>query len=622
MSAIYGIINKDCRPVDPEQVQKMKWAMRHRAHDGSSEMIFDNAAFGFCKLSLYPNQEDEQLPIRDGDLLFTSNARLHNRDELIKRLGLSRKQHENVPDSVLILTAFKMWGDNCVDYLDGEYVFVIWNQIDNTLFVGHDHIGFKGFYYFDSSSQFIFCSEIKGIESIKTDQNRFDEQELLRYFFNQADAKSTYNKEIKRLTGGTTLTLQRNTLILRKYWMPKPSGKYIFKKENDWYDCMLALVTDAVHNRLGSNENIGISLSGGLDSAGIAGILAESLKKKNKQLYGFSSVLPENYTGTAWDEKYFLNLLGKRHDNIIQTNIYTSEIRPFDNFNNAFFSDESIPNVAYSMDQAILRKAKEHNIKILFSGFGGDQWASVRGDSVIYNLFRRFRPVQALKLLKSFSTYSNLPLHVEFRRHVLKQTFLNKFYAYTNKHFSLADFFNVKMIQRSKLTNAPEIFNDVAFYFRNSIFAQEVGRVLDNRHEIQGISSAFPLFDRNLIEFLVEVPHTLYVKSGCVRSLFRNTMKDVLPNEITWRKSKSYFVPGLKELIVGEEREFATMFETKGETVSCYFNWSELQYLLQKAVYERHGRFSQSIYPLTAAQFLIALKALQNLRDNGYICNI
>ena len=198
MSAIYGIINKDGKPVDPGMVQKMKQAMQHRSKDGSKELICDNAAFGFCHLVVYPNQEHEQLPIQDGDLVFTANAHLHNRDELINKLGFDKLQYATTPDSYLILQAYKKWGAGCVEYLDGEYVYAIWNKLSRELFISNDHIGYKALYYYDTPDQFIFCSEIKGIEAVKTTPNYFDKEALLDYYFQQADFNSTINKDIKR----------------------------------------------------------------------------------------------------------------------------------------------------------------------------------------------------------------------------------------------------------------------------------------------------------------------------------------------------------------------------------------------------------------------------------------
>jgi len=319
MSAIYGIFNKNGDAVKEEQLSKLQHAMRHRATDGNGVWKNGNIAFGFCKLVAHSRQENEQLPVEADDFVLTADARIDNREELYGLLRLDKRQWQTEADSYLILKAYQKWGESCVDYLGGEFAFAIWNKVNGRLFIATDQIGFRPIYYYDGPDVFVFCSEIKGIEAIKTTPNYFSHQYFVNHQFRQGDWNLTFNKEIFALGGGNTLVLASNKIQLKSYWTLENRGKYSFSTTNDWIECMRDLFQKAIEKRLDLEQPVGITLSGGLDSSGIACILAPLLEKRNKPLYAFSSVLPLHHIGIEVDERKYIEKINKHCPNIIQT---------------------------------------------------------------------------------------------------------------------------------------------------------------------------------------------------------------------------------------------------------------------------------------------------------------
>ncbi len=539
MSAIYGIINKNGKPLDPEMLQKMKQALLHRAKDGSKELICDNAAFGFCNLVVYPNQEHEQLPIQDGDLVFTANAHLHNRDELLTKLGFDKLQYSKTPDSYLILEAFKKWGVDSVHHLDGEYVYAIWNKLSNELFISNDHIGFKSVYYYDSPEQFIFCSEIKGIEAVKTTPNYFDGNSLVTHYYVQGDQSATYNRDIKKIINATVLRLNTGKCLIEKYWNLKHQDKYRFETAEQWYDCIRHYLYKAVESRLTINKNVGVMLSGGLDSSTITCILSEILKKKNQQLYTFSAVLEDNYSGKLKDESNYIDIIHKHCDNLVRVNVSANNKGPFDHVVNSFEIEEIIPDKFHYMDIAIQEAASEKGISLLYSGFGGDFYLSAKGRGVLNLLAKQGRWKTVLHLLKKISAVENISFPRATHRHFIANTPVYRLLR--PDLYSLDSIWNKNFINQFSVSPTYSILPVINSLINKGRINTYLS-VFDTRNQFYSMEAATPLFDRKLMEVMADIPLSLFLKGGHLRSIMHHTTKGLLPSSLQFRKTKSPYV--------------------------------------------------------------------------------
>jgi asparagine synthase (glutamine-hydrolysing) len=557
MSAIYGIINKNGAPVQPELVRRMKQAIIHRAKDDASEWIEDNAGFGFCHMIVYPNQENEKLPLLSGDLVLTANAHLHNRDELLTKLQFDKKQFETTPDSYLLLEAFKKWGDKCVYHLDGEYVFVIWNKVSKELFIASDHIGFKPLFYYDSAEQFVFCSELKGIEAVKTTTNYFDDQSLIECFFKNGDPESTYNKEIKRLCGAKILQLKNGECSQRKYWMLQPTGKYRHKSFEDCTAEVRQMMINAVEWRLNPELPIGITLSGGLDSSSVACILSAALQKKNKPLYAFSSVQPPDFTNTKRSELHYIDIIGKHCPNLIQEYVTAEERGPFENLEKAFNLDESFSNIFHYMDAALREAAAKKNIGILYSGFGGDFLVSKKGSDGIYHAINSGRFGTAYRLIKKTMERQNLGFINVLRSSYITYTFPARWYR-KSSYLKIDDYLQPALLSKHHWFDSTT--QEGTARIISSGKPSEWMAMHDNSQEFYGYATATPLFDRHIAELLTDIPGEYFLHEGMKRSIIRAAMDGILPKEIQWRSTKSPFVVNYEDRIIKHSPRYRDIF--------------------------------------------------------------
>ena len=262
MSAIFGIIHKNRKPVDQTTINRMTASLEHRAIDGMETWQDEHVMIGHCKLSMVAAEQQQHIPLVMNELIISADIRIDNRATIIKQTG-AQNAHTDI---VLLWHAYLKWGEQCVQHLEGEYAFCIWNRITQQCFIATDHIGFRSLYYYNSPDTFIFCSEQKGIAAVKPSPCQFNEISLMEYYFRQSDPTSTYDADIFALCGGNMLTLKDNNVFIKKYWEPE-GGKYSFKKDEEWTDCLKELIYEDVKNRMITDKPIGITQSGDLDSS-------------------------------------------------------------------------------------------------------------------------------------------------------------------------------------------------------------------------------------------------------------------------------------------------------------------------------------------------------------------
>lgn len=626
MSAIFGIINKKQKCVDSHLVGSMLEALKHRATDGSQIVVDNNMGMGNCRLNIYPQQIYEKQPLKIGQFTITSDARIDNRQELARHFNIDNNLLNVTPDSTLILMAYQEWEDMCVNHLEGEFAFAIWDEKAEKLFAATDQIGFRPLYYYDTPDAFIFCSEIKGITAIKTTPNFFNEESLIEYFYREGDWQQTFNKEILSLCGGNSLIMKEEKLSISKYWKLEPSNRYHFTKDEEWYECFHEILYKAVEKQLNTENITGITLSGGLDSTSIACIAAEVLMKKNKPLYAFSTALSEDYNGKEKDERAYIEMVGKFCPNIIQTYLNVDKYDLFGDVAEGIESDEMIPNPFIYIDLALAKAAQNKKVKKIFNGFGGDYWASWKGDSVIYMLVKQGKWQDALEIVKEVQRVEGKSIGSEIKNKYLRYT---KLYdrirsviksdeIYWEKNLTFREDFMTERRASLNYTIEPDK-NEQMTQLINSGSPGRTLSLFYNRNAKFGMDSGTPMLDKDVLEFLIEMPVQLFSKGGRKRELIRHSMKGFIPDAILERKDKMPYIPN-----------YLNEIDLKKDIIRNMLELPEYEFIYQKYLkrdlimnhFDNKSKMddrSKITIDLNISQVLLLCKSLGCLKSQKYM---
>ena len=99
----------------------------------------------------------------DGALTVAFNGEIYNYVELREVLrGLGHTFH-STGDTEVLLSAYREWGEACVERFNGMWAFAIWDANRRRLFCSRDRFGVKPFYYVQTPTLFAFASEPKAL---------------------------------------------------------------------------------------------------------------------------------------------------------------------------------------------------------------------------------------------------------------------------------------------------------------------------------------------------------------------------------------------------------------------------------------------------------------------------
>jgi asparagine synthase (glutamine-hydrolysing) len=281
MSGIAGIINLDGAPVDPRLLERMTDSMAFRGPDKQQVWQRNQIGFGHTLLRTTDESADESQPFSfDDQVWIVADARIDDRENLVRKLNAKgRNASLNRPDAELILHAYDVWGEGCVAHLLGDFAFAIWDEAKRQLFCARDHFGIKPFFYAQVEDRLVFSNTLDCVRLHPAVSDELNEQAIGDYLLFDAfqDLAMTVFADIHRLPPAHTLTWSEGALKLRRYWT-LPDGDFIrYRRKREYVDQFLELLNTAVADRLRTN-NIGISMSGGLDSSAVAAVACKLLR--------------------------------------------------------------------------------------------------------------------------------------------------------------------------------------------------------------------------------------------------------------------------------------------------------------------------------------------------------
>src|SRR5262249_48512898 len=162
MSGIVGILHLDGAPVDRGLLRRMTDFMKFRGPDEQRIWVDGNVGFGHTLLRTTFESEHEHQPFSlDGKTWIVADARVDTQTELIAKLKAHGEDvKRGVPDVELLLRSYRVWGEDCVHHLRGDFAFAVWDAPQRRLFCARDHLGVKPFFYADLGTAIIFSNTL------------------------------------------------------------------------------------------------------------------------------------------------------------------------------------------------------------------------------------------------------------------------------------------------------------------------------------------------------------------------------------------------------------------------------------------------------------------------------
>ncbi|MEM8862262.1 MAG: hypothetical protein AAGD96_28425 [Chloroflexota bacterium] len=123
----------------------------HRGRDdaGAWQSQDKRVWLGATRMATTDLSQSGRLPLKneDGTIWVVADGTVTNYSSMRRRLELKGHRFVSANDSEVIIHAYEMWSEACLDYLEGSFYFVLWDEKIKQQIVSIDRTGVKPIYY-------------------------------------------------------------------------------------------------------------------------------------------------------------------------------------------------------------------------------------------------------------------------------------------------------------------------------------------------------------------------------------------------------------------------------------------------------------------------------------------
>jgi len=631
MSAIFGILRFDGAAVSSRDLERMGHVLAHRGPDRRKFVTDGAVGLGHCLMRV--NQEDlfEAQPLRDreADITLVADCRIDNREELAGIFGIGAAVLRDLPDSALVLRAYKEWAEDCAEHLLGDFAFAIWDGRAKKLVLGRDHMGQRYVHYHLGKDFFAFATEIKALWALPDVPRQLSEIMIGKILMQSLDRPkgATLYDGIKGLPGGTTLSLtQSGAISIHSFWEPRADPAHVGRDEAYYVKTYGKILEEAVACRLRRLIHPpALCFSGGFDSGAIAALAGPTVTAQNRKLIAAASVAAEGYRGPARDARPAVELC-RRHMPHLDVRYYVRGTETlFSDLERSFMTMDGPSGNDY-VHRGLFAIAAGAGARLVMDGHGGDYTINFRGGPV---LGRWLRTGQFRRFAREFREHrratgqnfwralrhevipSMVPLGVIGAWRAVKRGFVPLWSTGPIRNEFARRLIESGAVDPKKLRGQPEARKRWRDWCQRILRMQSGGTpALSISAAAAGLEFSRPFHDRRVVEFALAIPENLYVKDGRDRYLARQALGAILPIEFQSRgRGNDTHDPDFLRMarsVAGGALAEARRLD-QGGRLSRFIDFDKLQYMADECAESDSAaqfRLANALRAIALARFL------------------
>ncbi|MFP4106751.1 MAG: asparagine synthase (glutamine-hydrolyzing) [Phycisphaerae bacterium] len=353
---------------DLQAVRGMAQRLTHRGPDESGEYVCPTGrcAIGFRRLAVIdPDSSHQPLSLADDSCTIAYNGELYNYQQLrpvLEQRHLTLRTHG---DTEVLLGMYQAEGIDFLKHLRGMFAFAIHDRSDGSLLLCRDRLGQKPLWYASIPGGIVFASEAKALLDHPQVPGHLNRTALTYYsVLGYIPSFLTAWEGIHKLPPGHYLRVLSDVPPPVRYWAPPVEPLDV---PSDPVDAVREGLREAVRMRMISDVPLGVLLSGGVDSAVIAALMAE----RTGQAGGVRSFTAGFQDNRLYDERpaaqALADHLGLKHTAI------TVQCDPESLLDDIVgMADEPFADSSLLPTHLICRAAREH-VTVALGGDGGDE---------------------------------------------------------------------------------------------------------------------------------------------------------------------------------------------------------------------------------------------------------
>ena len=369
MCGICGIATAERGTVpDLDAVRKMNGRLVHRGPDSDGLFHENGVALAARRLSIIDLEHgDQPIANEDGSVVVVQNGEIYNYREL--RGELERRGHRfaTASDTEVLVHLYEEHGDVFVERLRGMFALALWDSRRGRLLLARDRFGIKPLYYRVADGTLSFASELKAMLEQPGFSRKIDPRAVSAYLaFNSIPAPLTIFAEARKLQPGGLLVWSEGELAESRYARPRPVQAERARRgpADELAEELRETLRDSVRAHLVADVPVGVLLSGGVDSAGLAALAAG---EQGAGVKTFSVGFEES----SFDELDRARLVAQRygtdhHEIVLRPDAVDLLPKLVEAFDEPFGDSSALPTYLVS------ELAASH-VKVALSGEGGDE---------------------------------------------------------------------------------------------------------------------------------------------------------------------------------------------------------------------------------------------------------
>ncbi len=576
MCGIVGTVNK---PFDKSLLELIS----HRGPDdsdivnvksGSSEIHLGHVRLSIQDLSVAGHQPMSSVC---GKFVIIFNGEIYNHLDL--REKLSSIEWRGHSDTETIVNYMARYGIESVKDFNGIFGFALFDVVNEKLYIVRDRYGVKPIYFYQNSNELIFSSEIRPIKKL-TDSHvdKGNLATLLKLRYNPAP--TTLYGDIQKLRAGHILEydIQTHSSNIASFIDPLVLANNIsFDEALQKYG---KLFEQAIKRQLLADVEVGVLLSGGIDSALVAYYAQKYSDKPIKTFtIGFSE---DDDSDETLDAAETARILGTEHYEIkINDEQFESVFRKCIEIVEEPLGTTSIIPMYY-----LNELVANHGITVVLTGQGADEplggYTRYRGEAmygkvppVLLNLFKPFSGLiknesiyRAINSLGEKNTIKRWGLiYALFSDKEIKKLIKID----ESKSSELIEYFYKLLDGKGKDSTNAMMANDMRMNLCDDLLLYT-----DKISMNFSIEARVPMLDNDLVDFVESLPLGYKISGKDGKYIHKKFAERVLPKEIIYRKKKGFKSPTEKWFRGEKGLMYKNMLMQKKSKFSEFFDLQEV----------------------------------------------
>ena len=575
MCGIAGWIDWE-RDLTREQaaLEAIQMTLANRGPDAEGMWVSTTAALVHRRLIVVDPEGGTQPMVRQRGgscCILTYNGELYNTDELRRELQDKGYTFEGYSDTEVLLVSYIEWGPECIKRFNGIFAFGIWNEAEQSLFLGRDRLGVKPLFYTVKESAFIFGSEIKTLLANPLVKPELDEQGLAEIFV-MCPARTPGQgvfRDIKEVKPGWSLVYNRSGAHLQQYW--KLESQPHREDLDTTAETIRNLLEDTVERQLVSDVPVCVLLSGGLDSSTITAFASQAYRRAGLgRLRTFSVDYVDNQryfqanrfepdADAPWVRRVTEHCGTEHRTILVDTPELVDALR-------AAVHARDLPGMA-DIDASLYLFCREikKQATVAISGesadeiFGGYPWFH-RPEYVHSGTFPWIRMVRERMQMLSPDLVTRLrPIEYVASRY---QEAISDVPRLTGEDPSEA-----LMRQMTHLN---------MWHFMQILLDRK-----DRMSMAVGLEVRVPFCDHRLAEYVWNIPWTFKAEGGTAKGILRRALRGVLPDDVLGRRKSPYPKTHNPSYLKAACRQVASILDDPGSPLLPFVNTAALRRVVQ-----------------------------------------